>query len=78
MYIGGHVIQVISLCLLYSDELRSCYGEFERLAPCSLSFSDSGSRSGSRIKMNNFWTIISRYLSKKTWLLYTLTSLMLF
>ena len=26
-------------------------------APCSQSFSGSGSRSGSRFKMNNFWTI---------------------
>jgi len=26
-------------------------------APCSLSFSGSGSRSGSSFKMNNFWTI---------------------
>jgi len=42
------------------------------LDACSLSFSGSGSRSGSSFKMNNFWTI-SHYLFKKTWFVYTLT-----
>jgi len=35
------------------------------LGPCSLSFSGSGSKSGSSFKMNNFWTI-SHYLFNKT------------
>ena len=35
------------------------------LAPCSQSFSNLGSRSGSCFKMNNVWTI-SHYLLKKT------------
>jgi len=34
--------------------------------PCSLTFSGSGSRSGSSFKMNTSWTI-SNYLFKKTW-----------
>jgi len=41
-------------------------------APCSQSFSDLGTRSGSSFKMNNFWTI-SHYLFKKTWFVYILT-----
>ena len=35
-------------------------------APCSQSFSGSGSRSGSSFKMSNFWTI-SHYLYEKIW-----------
>jgi len=35
------------------------------LASCSLTFSGSGSRSGSSFKMVNYWTI-SHYLVKKT------------
>ena len=34
------------------------------MAPCSLSFSGSGSRSGSSFKMNNLWTTF-HYLFEK-------------
>ena len=44
--------------IIYLNSLKST-------GPCSLSFSGSGSRSGSNFKMNNFW-IISHYLFKKT------------
>ena len=37
----------------FSGALTALYCD---MAPCSLSFSGSGSRSGSSFKMNNFWT----------------------
>ena len=61
-----HVFAIFELLLYLATWV------FDLQAPCSQSFSGSGSRSGSSFKMNNFWTI-SHFLFKKTLFGYTLT-----
>ena len=76
-YFRHLAVDVVSACYIYTVHIFKYWIivytiivklmglDFKHVAPCSLSFSCSESRSGSSFKMNHFWTI-SHYLFKKT------------